>query len=112
MGKEGLGDMSKYLGSGMGETTPAASSSWGDIFKGLTSIFGQTGANILNAQYGTVPVYTTTNSPYGSSKTVYQTTGQQGAGGSVISPVGTATGSGTILLLAGGLVIVMLAAKN
>jgi len=99
MGEESMGDLNGMQGLG---------ASWGDTFKDLTSIFGQTGAKILGARYGTVPVYQTTNSPYGSSQTVYQPGATPyGQSTNSIGPQG-ASGMGTMVMIGGGILLIIL----
>jgi hypothetical protein len=107
VGKEGL-DLMRGIAGVIDETT-SGGGSWGDILKDLTKMFGQTGAGILTAQYGTVPVYTASQSPYGASQTVYRTGGATTPTGTAFqTPIGSGISSETILLLGGAALVLVL----
>ena len=116
MGETGMGHLGSSGGLGAG---------WMDTIKGMLPDFGKAGTDILRAKWGTVPVYTTTQGPYGSSTAVYQTLGQgqgptgtpggmqpTGGGAAITTPVGSMLASSDMLLIGGGLVLVLLLSKG
>lgn len=96
-------------GLGSNQVGSTTGTNW---WQDLIGLGAQTGANIATARYGTVPVYTTTNTPYGSSQTIYQPGISPQPGTNVFgTPVGGGFGSTSVLLIAGLGVVLLLANK-
>lgn len=86
------------------------------FWQDLAKLGAQTGSQIALSRWANAPTYTQTNTPYGSSTVVYggAIPLPNGSGGTSPMPivdapgVVTGIGTGTILLIGGGLLIAMM----
>lgn len=100
--------MVMYQNKGLGLEQTSQTNWWQD----LVTLGAQTGANIANAQWATVPVYSQSNTPYGSVTQVYQPGVSPQPGTQIVGAGGAVgMGSGTILLIGGALLLVVMMNK-
>lgn len=96
-----------FAAMGMGNTT--GGSNW---WQNLVNLGAATGSQIALAQWGNAPTYQQANTPYGSSTTVYGyapgTGTPVGSSSALYAGGAAATGDGTMVLLLGGLMLILL----